>query len=411
MPMATVNSVLRKRGILGRKYPIVVRIIQNRKMAERRVQDYMIIEKDWDERNQRVRASHPRAARINMEIKKVKRKYEDAYDDLVAEGKTLISLKDVLTAAETEVEAKKKELTFSKYLSDYLNINPDELSHNTLDYYRTTLMRWDEFLPKKLLTDVTEKDVINFRKYLKSKKNKQNTVYNRMKTVRKMCHKARREGLLMRNPFENVTLKQAKSHREYLTIDELNEVLRLKLTIPIEILTRDVFCFGCLTGLRFGDICRLRNSDIRKEGMRYRLLMTMGKTKNQVSFLLNEAAVNIAQKYWSFQERNDYIFPLINGTPVGSEADEKKRIGSKNAYLNKMLKDVIKKTSIKKHITMHIGRHTHATLSLMLGADIYVLSKVLGHTDVQVTQLYAQVVDQKKDELTGMWDNQFKSCG
>jgi len=71
------------------------------------------------------------------------------------------------------------------------------------------------------------------------------------------------------------------------------------------------------------------------------------------------------------------------------------------------LKTWAKDAGIKKEITFHISRHTFATMELTLGADIYVVSKLLGHTDVKVTQIYADIINKKREEAVDLLDTAF----
>ncbi len=73
-----------------------------------------------------------------------------------------------------------------------------------------------------------------------------------------------------------------------------------------------------------------------------------------------------------------------------------------DGYLNKLLKDWVKSSGIKKRITFHTSRHTNATLLLSLGVDLYTVSKLLGHTQIKTTQIYAKIVDKKKDDAVNM---------
>ena len=76
-------------------------------------------------------------------------------------------------------------------------------------------------------------------------------------------------------------------------------------------------------------------------------------------------------------------------------------------YINVILKPWAKAAGIDKHFTFHTARHTFATMMLTLGADLYTTSKLLGHSDVQVTQVYAKIVNRKKDEAVNLVNGLF----
>jgi site-specific recombinase XerD len=100
-------------------------------------------------------------------------------------------------------------------------------------------------------------------------------------------------------------------------------------------------------------------------------------------------------------EDNDLIFPLLRGYK-GNTIES--AIGSKNSMLNAYLKEIIAARGIEKNISMHCARHSFAVNSLAMGADIYVLSKCLGHLSMTATLIYSKAVDKRKDELTNLWN-------
>ena len=73
-----------------------------------------------------------------------------------------------------------------------------------------------------------------------------------------------------------------------------------------------------------------------------------------------------------------------------------------DGYLNKLLREWAAECGIKKHVTFHTARHSNATMLLTLGADVYTVSKLLGHTQIKTTQIYAKIVDKKKDEAVNL---------
>lgn len=396
--MGSIKATIRTRGISGDYYPIVIRIIHERKAKELKVKHYKVSKGEWDDKRGFVKLNNPRSTIINSVIKRELRRYEDVHDNLAALGKPF-SLDDIIT--QVAVTTNNTKGTFSGYLKEYIDLNPDELSEGTLTYYRTTYKRWLEIFPDKRITEITENDIIQIRKHLISKGNNTNTVYKLLKTIRKMLHKARREKIIGINPFQDVQLKQEQGNREFLSKEEISLVKSVSCSNE-QSLSKDVFLFSCYTGLRFGDICLLKKEHIKRTQGGFRLQMVMGKTRELLSFKLNNYAIGLIQKYEEGQ--NELIFPLLTEKDTSSTIVQTKKIGSKNAYLNKLLKQVIKEAGISKNISMHCGRHTFAVLSLEMGGDIYVLSKMLGHSSISTTELYAKVVDKRKDELTELWN-------
>ena len=154
-----------------------------------------------------------------------------------------------------------------------------------------------------------------------------------------------------------------ESRREYLTVDELN---RLAQT-PCDPLLKRASLFSALTGLRHCDIQKLN--------------FTQQKTKGVEYMPISE------QAYQLCGERKDGEKLVFAGLPDPS-------------WINRPIKKWVAEAGITKHITYHCFRHSYATLQLAGGTDIYTVSKMLGHTNVRTTQVYAKVVDAKKEEAT-----------
>ena len=166
-----------------------------------------------------------------------------------------------------------------------------------------------------------------------------------------------------------------ESQREYLTLEELNQLAATPC--DSEILKRAAL-FSALTGLRHSDIKQLKWRDIVKDKEHYQLHFTQQKTKGVEYMPIS------VQAYLLCGERGDADRLVFEGLQDPS-------------WINRPVKRWIEASGITKHITFHCFRHTYATLQLTNGTDIYTVSKMLGHKKVTTTQIYAKIVDAKKD--------------
>ena len=164
--------------------------------------------------------------------------------------------------------------------------------------------------------------------------------------------------------------------REYLTIDELNTLAATPCDRPI---MKRASLFSALTGMRHSDIQKLKWKEIIKDGEHYRILFTQQKTKGVQYMPISDQAYKLCG------ERGEPDRLVFEGLQDPS-------------WINKPLERWIKAAGITKHITFHCFRHTYATLQLTNGTDIYTVSKMLGHTKVTTTQIYAKIVDEKKEQ-------------
>ena len=208
-----------------------------------------------------------------------------------------------------------------------------------------------------------------------------------------MLNRAVEEGLLEKNPFYEIDprekfQKTSPSSREFLTVQELKALADAPTGSPI---TKQTFLFCCFTGLRHSDKKELCWSDIQKtdSGDIIRI-PSMQKTKHSVTVPLGSQAKAWLPD-WNGASLDAKIFP---NAPAICNAD-------------RALKHIAKRAGIDKTISFHCSRHTFATLTLTAGGDIYTTSKLLGHTSVHTTEIYAEVVNEKKVAAVALLDDVF----
>lgn len=237
--------------------------------------------------------------------------------------------------------------------------------------------------------DLNQKFLENFKEYLlttKSKRSNKTTLsqnsavsyFNKVKAALKQAYK---DGILQYDLNAKVKpIKAAETRREYLTLDELNKLVK---TTCNDVLLKRAALFSALTGLRFSDIQKMTWSELEYiNGQGYFLNFNQKKTKGVEVLPISEQA-------YSFTE----------GTENPKDMPQEKHVfeGLKySAYHNKHLFQWIGAAGITKDITFHCFRHTFATLQLFNGTDIYTVSKMLGHKDLKTTLVYAKIVDEAK---------------
>lgn len=210
-------------------------------------------------------------------------------------------------------------------------------------------------------------------------------------SLRTALSEAVRQGLLLSNPWNRLDMadkvKVPPSKVEYLTIGELKKMMQADCPSSP---TKTAYIFACFTGLRISDIRKLTWGDIHYEGEQPYLSVMMTKTDKPVFIPLSRQALRWLPERGDAPSEQEVFDHLVN-----------------TSNLCENLKKLAKNANINKHITFHTARHTFATMLLTLGADIYTVSKLLGHSSVKATQIYAKIVDKSKDDAVGLIDTAF----
>lgn len=247
------------------------------------------------------------------------------------------------------------------------------------------------------LSDVDRVFCVGYGEYLNTAKGRKNKhcpekplssgtrdIY--FKALSTALNAAVKEGHLQASPMNQVNRsevigKNTPGERVYLTAEELRKLINAKCKHDD---VRNAFLFSCMCGLRWSDINALKWGDIRTDGNEWKIEIRMVKTRGLLYLPLNDEAKNFLPARGEKTD-SDPIFCLPTLW-----------------WAEKNIKEWLEEASIKKHVTFHCARHTFATLMLTQGADLYTTSKLLGHTDVKTTQIYAKIVDAKKTEAVNL---------
>lgn len=235
-----------------------------------------------------------------------------------------------------------------------------------------------------IFKNLNEKFCNDFREHLlTTKSNKSSKVtllqnsalsyFGKFKAALKQAYK---DGYLQTDLNAKVKpVKQAETQRNFLTIEELNSLVKTECINP---LLKRAALFSALTGLRFSDIKKLVWGELEFiEGNGYFIQFKQQKTKGVEMMPISEQAFSLLGER---EEPNSNVFEGL----------------TYSAYQNKHLAKWIGLAGIEKDITFHCFRHTFATLQLSEGTDIYTVSKMLGHRELKTTQIYAKIIDPTK---------------
>lgn len=267
-----------------------------------------------------------------------------------------------------------------------------EFEKSTLQRYQTCLMHTKDFMQWQYnvsdipITKINFSFLNDFEYYLRSiHKCGNNSAIKYIKNLGKIVRICLGNGWLTVDPYLNYKPKQKAVHREVLTKDELERLYKKQFDIERLALVRDIFVFSCYTGLAYVDVRKLKRSELVK-GIDGNLWIVTSRQKtdtmSRIPVLPN--ALTVIDSYAEHPQciAEDTLLPVMSNQKL-------------NAYLKKIA-DLCK---IKKLLTFHIARHTFATtVTLNNGVPIESVAKMMGHTNIKTTQIYAKVMDHKVSE-------------
>ncbi len=276
--------------------------------------------------------------------------------------------------SEREVEIYKGVYRSSKgkiniYYLEYLKEFATEKGNYHIQAYRNMKLHLGKDKPINMIEPNTLR---SFKVYLENKY-KATTAKNYFNTIRMLFSHAIKEDIIKDNPCKNIPDNTVKiTRRVHLTLEELKI---LYITPCKNENVKIAFLFACFTGLRISDVLKLKYSDISND----QISIYQTKTKDFINLPINQ-----------------FIYSLINITDVGKEKNV--FVLPSKTWINLVLIDWVKSAGINKHTTFHVSRHSFATIQITLGTDIYTVSKLLGHRNLETTQIYAKIVDKMKTD-------------
>ncbi len=348
---------------------------------------YDVLVNTWDKNKSRVRGNSEKTRIINYYLDQVYSKLFKCYQELNAEEKliTAHAIKNRFLGIDDKHYSMQN-------LIDYHN---DKMVHklhkDTMRHYKTS-QKYILLLIKKhyrnsdlYLKDIGYDFIIEFENMLRSYNQgsiANNTVMKHIQRLRKMITMAHHMEWIDRDPFAKFKGKHEKVERGFLTKAELTSIEELPYSIERIQTAKDLFIFSCYTGIAYGDVILLTNDNVVHGLDGYKWIVTKRqKNGNSVKIPLLPKALSLIETYKTHPKviRNGTLFPKIS-----------------NQKLNSYLKEVAELCAINKKITFHMARHTFATtITLSNGVPIETVSKILGHTKITTTQIYAKVIERK----------------
>jgi len=370
--------------------PIYVRITVDARRVEISLKRW-IHPDNWDPIKAKAKGNNEETKSLNHFLDEVRTRLVENYQELQIQKEliTADAIKDMFLGLD------QKDYTVRNIVEYHNQVMKPTLAWGTLKNYFTTQKYINEFLKEKYRTSdiylckLSYKFITDFEYFLRNHQPADhqrpignNGVMKHLERLRKMVNMAVKMEWIDRDPFEKYKLKFNHVERGYLTANELEILENKKLRIERLQYIRDIFVFSCYTGLSYIDAMKLSPSNIALgiDG-EYWISTQRQKTNEPVRVPILPNAWAMIEKYRNHPRsmQKGTIFPYIS-----------------NQKLNSYLKELADLCEIEKNLTFHLARHTFATtVTLTNGVPIESVSKMLGHSKITTTQIYAKVIEQK----------------
>jgi site-specific recombinase XerD len=349
---------------------------------------------DWNGSKGMAKGSREEIKSLNHYLDEVQARIMECYQEMQVQKRliTADAIKSMFLGTD------QKDFTLCKLVDYHNQAMRDTLTWGTMKNYFTTQKYIHRFLKERFgttdmfLSELSYKFITDFEFYLRNYKPKDhqkplgnNGVMKHLERFRKMVTMAVKMEWVSRDPFDKYQLKFHRVDRGFLDAEELETLESKDFKIVRLQWVRDLFVFSCYTGLAYIDAMNLTPSNIMIgiDG-EYWLSTCRQKTDQPVRVPILPKAWEIIEKYKTHPRalQKGSVFPMIF-----------------NQKLNSYLKEIADLCGIEKNLTFHLARHTFATtVTLCNGVPLETVSKMLGHSKITTTQVYAKVVEKKVSE-------------
>lgn len=379
------------------KTSVMLRIYLNNERLSLGSTGIAITASQWDKDKERIKGRTTDALSTNLQLDNIASGLQAIFRKIeMSDDLSLERIKSEFLGKKDEIDTLMQ--LFEKHNTDISKQVGISVSKATLQKYNVCKRHFSDFLDKQYkrndlkLTELTYLVIREFDLYLRTVVGQNsNTATKTMKTFKTITLLGQKMGVLLHDPFMNHRFHLEPVNRGFLTDEEILLIANKEIGIPRLELVRDIFIFSCFTGLAYIDVSNLTPDHIVTLGDKQWIMTQRQKTSVETNILLLDIPKAIIDKYCdnpAYPKRENKLFPILS-----------------NQKMNAYLKEIADLCGIKKNLTFHLARHTFATMSLSKGVPMESVSKMLGHTNIKTTQIYARITNKKiehdMEELAG----------
>lgn len=340
----------------------------------------------WDTKAGRLAGKSTLAVKTNLALDKIRVDINRHYQEVMQTDGFVTADKVKNTYLGLGVKQDTFLSLFAKHNQEFSRKVGYNRAEGTLSKYQTIYKHMENYIRKEynrediFLKELNLAFINGFEHYLRTEREcSTNTIWMYMIGVKHIVVIARNSGQLAINPFAGYLISPEQKDRGFLNKEELNLLVGAKMKNAQYELVRDLFVFSCFCGLSYSDVKNLTKDNLKTSFDGHLWIITRRqKTNTDSSIRLLEVPKRIIEKYKGYT-RDNRIFPVPG-----------------NGTCNAILKKIAKQCGIKTRLTYHVSRHTFATLlTISQGVPIETVSRMLGHTNIKTTQIYAKITKEK----------------
>lgn len=395
---ATISVICYKSKTLANgEHPLMLRIAQNGKSTYKSLK-ISVAAKHWDFERNVPKPNNPNKDLIQKIILKTKLDYQQKILEKKANSEEFTA-SSLINEQKEEIKAKTVEEFYLSLIEDLKQKGRIGNSYAYLNSYNT-LRNFNK--GKKLNYTFSHIDVPfckKFEDWMRSKGNKDTTLSYQFRTLRATYNKAIEAKIVARekNPFIEYKLSHfnTKTIKRALSKNDILKIINADCTSQSKLrqLTHDLFSFSYLCGgISFVDIANLTRQNIIED----RLIYQRQKTHGNINLLLSKEASAIIEKYSTYQQKAEYLFPILHCKRHITPMQKNNRVHKICHQVNTELRKFAQELGITAEVTTYVARHSFATILKKSGVNIGIISQALGHQDIKTTQIYLSKFDNEQ---------------
>ena len=383
----SVLFIIKKAKLLKNgEAPICMRITVNKRVAEVMIKRSIPVDL-WNQKKECSKGKDRVATELNHYINTVRAKVLQIHRELEIDNKPITAdiIKDCFYGRD-KVQRSLLEV-YAEHNEKCRALIGKEYTESTVTKFETSINRLKEYIRSCyhhddiMLAELDGQFIRDFDFWLKTEKHCQNnSALKHLKNLKKVVRIALANDWIKKDPFYGIHFKQEEVNVEFLSREELDILMNKEFTIKRLEQVRDIFVFCCFTALAFVDVQQLSREHLIKDNNG---ALWIRKARQKTNQMCNIPVLTIPQRI--LRQYEDNVECIKKGVllPVIS-----------NQRMNAYLKEIADLCGITKRLTTHVARHTAATV-VFLANDVSMenVSKILGHSNIRMTQHYAKVLD------------------